>query len=314
MSETSVVPEEHIRQVADQLFLDAKHVDELTIEKILELAGEKSTRAAFRRAFPGNTFVELRQLWVNQHVEHAITVAFATAQAPRDVTLQHIAELAGCSISTVKMHAGSHIAARRRALSDEQILQAIERLVEAKIAPQEYTQERVCSEAGIFARLRGAQLKAFEDGLERLTRWSLEQQQMRVPGVTYASIQGGWINVDEPVWYLAPIEETIRRDQLRPDIAEIAWAYLREDALYVHHQNCIRVAKLLGDTIPNIRQITLAQLQQVWSRWEASHAATCANHVGAIARRIDHPEYSGYRALCSGVRTGTPVDADDECP
>ena len=278
MSESSIDREERIRQAANRLFFEAKQVSELTIEKILALAGEPAKRGAFRRVFPGDAFVHLRQVWVRQHIEHAITTAFASAQAPRDVTLQHIADLAGCGIATVQRLAGSQIAARRRALSDQHILQAIERLVEARIAPQEYTQERVCAEAGIFIRLRGDLLRAFEDGLERLMRYR-EQQQRRVPGTTSASIQGGWINVDEPVWYLAPIEKTIRRDQLRPDIAAIAWPLLREEALtaspsastlHGHHQSCLVVAKLLGDAVPDIRSLTLAQLQQAWSRWEAS--------------------------------------------
>ncbi len=161
MSDASIPQEERIRQAAHQLFLEAKHVNELTIEKILGLADSPSGRGAFRRVFPGNEFVDLRQTWVRQHIEHAITTIFATAQAPRDVTLQRIASLAGCDISTVKKHAGSHIAARRKALSDEKILQAIEHLVEARIAPHEYTQERICREAGIFARLRGDLLRAF---------------------------------------------------------------------------------------------------------------------------------------------------------
>lgn len=279
MSEPSVDREERIRQAAHQLFLEAKQVSELTIEKILALAGSPSGRGAFRRVFPGNAFVHLRQFWIRQHIEHAITTAFATAYAPRDVTLQHIASLAGCSTATVQKLAGARIATRRRALSDLHILQAIERLVEARIAPQEYTQERVCAEAGIFIRLQGDLLRAFEAGLERLTRYHEQRRQIRIPGATYASIQGGWINVDEPVWYLVPIEETIRRDQLRPDIAEIAWPLLREEALttspspstlYVHHQSCIFVARLLGNTVPDIHSLTLAQLQQVWSRSEAS--------------------------------------------
>src|SRR5258708_9428278 len=69
MSESSIDREERIRQAANQLFLEVKQVSELTIEKILALAGEPSQRGAFRRGFPDNEFVHLRQSWVLQHQE-----------------------------------------------------------------------------------------------------------------------------------------------------------------------------------------------------------------------------------------------------
>ncbi len=69
MSESSIDREERIRQAANQLFLEVKQVSELTIEKILALAGEPSQRGAFRRVFPGNEFFHLRQCWVRQHQE-----------------------------------------------------------------------------------------------------------------------------------------------------------------------------------------------------------------------------------------------------
>src|SRR6266568_8591922 len=45
-----------------------------------------------------------------------------------------------------------------------------------------------------------------------------------------------------------------------------------------------------------------------------TYAATRANHAGAIARHIDHQEYGGYHAPCSGVHAGAPVATDDEFP
>src|SRR5260370_41524242 len=75
------------------------------------------------------------------------------------------------------------------------------------------------------------------------------------------------------------MEKTMRRDQLGRVMAAIAWLLLREEALtaspsastlHGHHQSCLVVARLLGDTVSDIRSLTLAQLQQVWSRWVAS--------------------------------------------
>jgi integrase len=178
--------------------------------------------------------------------------------------------------------AGSQYYARRQALpnSEQRILQAIERLVEAKIPPQDYNWERVWAEAGVnSSKFYNKVVRAFGDGHETLTRYHEQQQQQRIPNATYTSIQGNLINVDEPAWYLAPLGETIRRDRLRSDIATIAWPMLREEALtpstraatlFAHHQGCRSVAKLFGDTIPDIHTLTLATLQQAWAHSEAS--------------------------------------------
>ena len=282
MSQTST-PEERIRQAADRLFAEARHVSELTRARILEQAGEKSGHA-FSRAFPGNQFLHRRKLWLLQHIECAMTTAFATARVQRDVTISQIAHLAGCGQTAVWKLAGPQYLARRQALTNSKqlILQAIERLVEAKISPQEFTWNLVCAEAGVLVAHGGRSeemTRAFEDGFQTLTRSHEQQRQLRVPGAAYALIQGDWINVDEPTWYLAPLGRTLRRDRLRPDIAEIAWPLLREEALTTsprastllgHYQSCTSVAKLLGDAVPDIRAMTLAAFQQVWFRSQAS--------------------------------------------
>ena len=283
MSETST-PEERIRQAADKLFAEAKHVSELTRARIIELAGENDGSKAFSRVFHGNQFLQRRKLWLLQRIESAMTTAFTTARTQRDVTISQVAELAGCGETTVWALAGPQYHARLLALlhPKQAVLQAIERLVESKISPKEFTWKRVCAEAGVFIdyKYRSEEMmRAYEDGFEALRRSHEQEQQRRVPGAAYALVQGNWINMDESTWYLAPLGQTLRRDRLRSDIAEIAWPLLREEALetpqsastlLMHYQSCNDVARLLGDTIPDIRTITLAAFQQVWFRSQAS--------------------------------------------
>jgi integrase len=275
--------DERIRQAAEQLFAQAEHFSELTRSRVLELAGGNVGRRAFDRVFPGNQFTLLRQAWLRNRIEGAMKTVFATAKVQRDVTFQKVADVAGCSDDAVIRLVGDQFLARRAALEDsqERMLQAIQRLVDAKISPQEYTWARVYAEADERPMHTKARVnRAFRDGLESLVQYHEQQRQQRITGATYACIQGTWVNVDEPIWFLPGIGKTLRCDHLRPDIAAVAWPLLREEALSVqlsaytlsvHYQGCISVAKLLGEIIPDIQAITLNAIQQAWLRFEASN-------------------------------------------
>lgn len=282
MNESSNAQDECIRKAADQLFIEAKHVNEFTQARVLDLAGGNLGRRDFERVFPGHQFSLRRQSWLRQRIENAMETTFFEAKTQQDFTMQHIADLAGCSLTTVKNLAGAQYYARRKALPDleQQMLQTIARLVEAKIPLQEFTWKRVYAEGGSkFLRFRDKINQAFEDGYETLRRHHEQQKQQRVPGATHASIQGNWINLEEPAWYLPPLRKTLRRDRLRPDIAAVAWPLLREEALTaspsagtlsLHYDHCLALSKILGDVVPDIRALTLAALQQAWIRSEAS--------------------------------------------
>jgi integrase len=275
--------DERLRQAADQLFAEAKHPNDLTRKRLFRLVGEQLGTRAFQRVFPGNQFTLQRHAWLRTRIDKAIDTAFATAQVQSDVTLQQIADLAGCSVVTIKHLAGEQIRARRQSLatSQQQAIRAIEHMVEARIPLQEYTWARVFSTIGKPGQmhLSNELTTAFRDGREALVRYHEQRQQERIPGGTYACIEGGWINVDASTWRLPVLGTTLRREHLRSDIAAIAWLLLREEALTtspsahtlrVHYYSCISVAKLLGETIPDVRTLTLEALQQVWLRSEAS--------------------------------------------
>lgn len=281
MNDLLAEQDERLRQAADQLFAEAKHPNDLTRQRLFQLAGEQLGMRAFQRVFPGNQFTLRRHAWLRARIDNAIDDAFATAQVQSDVTLQQIADLAGCSLVTIKHLAGEQIRARRQTLatSQQQAIRAIAHMVEARIPLHEYTWARVFSAVGKQGQMHLSDelTTAFRDGRETLIRY--HEQQQRVPDGTYACIQGGWINVDAPTWRLPDLEKTLRRDHLRADIAAIAWPLLREEALTtspsahtlcVHYYSCFFVAKLLGETVPDIRALTLEALQQVWLRSKAS--------------------------------------------
>lgn len=224
----------------------------------------------------------MRRAWLLNRIHAAMDTVLATARVRRDVTVEQVASLAGCSDDTVMDVAGAEWHARCATLADsqEQMKRAIEQLVDAKIPLQEFTWARVYAEAGERPLKTNAEVnRAFRDGREVLTQYHEQQRQQRVPGAAYACIEGEWINVDEPTWFLPLAERTIRRNRLRSDIVAVAWPMLREEALSgqlsaytldVHYQGCIAAAKLFGETIPDIQAITLNAVQQAWLRFEAS--------------------------------------------
>ncbi len=273
--------QERIRQATDRHFAEAKHPNELTVARVLELAGGDLGERAFYRVFPGKQFSNMQQTWLRQRIKAAMDEVFATAQTHHDVSYKHVADLVGCAGHTVINQVGAEWQTRYAALEDprQRILQAIQRLVDARIPPHEYAWARVHREAG-EQRTRanwGEEIhQVFRDGYEALHRYH-EQRQQRDPHAAYACIQGNWVNVDEPIWRLITCQKAIRHDRLRADIAAIAWPLLREEALSTpiseytlqrHYQSCIALAKLLGNTIPDLRTLTLGDLQQAWCNAE----------------------------------------------
>ncbi len=286
MSESPSQQDECIRRAAEQMFSEARKWSELTRGRVLELAGGTVGMAAFERVFPGRQFTAMRHTWILQRIKAAMDTVFATAQVQRDVTLRKVAALAGCSSVAAAESVGPEFRARRAALPDsladsrERVLQAIQRLVAAKIPPREFQWARVYAEAGEKPMKPDAEAnRAFRDGLETLIRYHDELRQQRISGATYACLQGVWVNVDGERWFLPSTRRTLRRDLLRPDIADVAWPQLREEALTtapsaqtlsMHYQGCISLAQLFGDIIPDIRAITLSAIQQAWFRFEGS--------------------------------------------
>lgn len=231
MKESRAAQDERIRKAADQLCIEATHQSEFTRSRVLELAGGHLGWRALKRVFPDDQFTLLQQSWLRQRIENAIETAFQSANTQQDFTMRRIAELAGCTPLTVKKLARAQFDARHEALPDpdQRMLQAITRLVEAKILPQEFTWERVYKEAGTkHVKSRDKIVPAFEEGYTLLTQYHKQQERSRVSGAAYACIEDHWINVDEPEWYLPPLRRTLRRDRLRPDIAAIVWPQLRD--------------------------------------------------------------------------------------
>lgn len=274
--------QERIRRAAERLFAEAKHPNEITRARVLELAGGDLGERAFYRIFPGKQFSDMQQAWLRQRIKAAMDEVFAIAQTQHDVSYQRVADLVGCEGATVARYAGVEWQTRYAALEDprQRILQAIQRLVDARIPSHEYTWARVHSEAS-EQRTKvdwGEEIRqAFRDGFEALNRYHEQKQQQRDPHAAYACIQGNWINVDEPMWHLITRQKAIRHDRLRADIAAAAWPLLREEALstpiseytlFEHYQSCIALAKLLGNTIPDLRMLTLGDLQQAWCNAE----------------------------------------------
>lgn len=274
---------ERLHKAKDQLFAEAKHLSDISYERLLFLAGGQCGRRALLRAFPGDQFLRLRCSWIRERVEQAMVAAFSTAQVQSDVTLQQIATQAGCSVGNVSHLVGGQFHTYRQALATPQqhTLHVIEQLVEDKIPLREYTWKRISQEAGRPEGMyRSDELTgAFRAGREALIHYHKQQQQQRTAHATYASLRGDWINVDESVWYLPALGRTLRRDHLRSDFAALAWPLLREQALldspsahtlFQQYHSCIFVAKVLGDIIPDIRTLTLETLQQAWLATSAS--------------------------------------------
>jgi hypothetical protein len=104
--------DECIRQAADQLFNEAKHFSELTVARVLELAGGKFGKKTFHRVFPNKAFLHMKQAWLHQRIRAAMDEVFATAQTQRDISYQRAADLVGCAVNTVINQVGAEWQAR----------------------------------------------------------------------------------------------------------------------------------------------------------------------------------------------------------
>ncbi len=111
---------ERLKRAIEQLSVEATHVREFTRARVLELAGSDVGLKTFYRVFPDKQFLLLRQAWLHRRIEEAINVVFAQAYAQRDVTIQRIADLAGCHVGCVTRQAGHQIQQLLLSLPDSQ--------------------------------------------------------------------------------------------------------------------------------------------------------------------------------------------------
>lgn len=162
------------------------------------------------------------------------------------------------------------------------VLASLESKVKANTSIKELTQSRLISEAiniTGYSLLPGEWLgKPLRAAIRRLKASQQNQVEEPPTGLNIVPIRGGWVDLDSDQWDLRNAQGgIIRRNDLRPDLADIAWPRLQEEFLSgssaiitieKHYQGYILAGKLLSKEVPDIRTASLEAVQRAWHLYD----------------------------------------------
>jgi integrase len=186
----------------------------------------------------------------------------------------------------------------------KKILTTIRQLVASGIPVRELTQTRVIREAGMW-QLGGKWFRdAMSEARVELLRREGSGETMRAPSGERALVSPHEsIDLDADVWDLrSEGGQCLKRNLLRKDLADIAWALMHEDLLdrklscttvSLHYNGYRCAGNLLGDDVPDVCGATLESVQRAWLKYDVNPARVL--RVREALRKI-------FYRLCDGQK------------
>jgi len=336
MGHKPYVDREALREAQRHYFQSAPIYTDLTMRMFAEFFG--CTNGQVKGAFPGNEWERLKREWIRQRLLEAMHDVYRSCSRREEFTLRKIYKAAAArgvarpgTIFDLKFK--SYVGEEWRALRDswpaprEVVLAKLDELVRANTPVAELTIHRVVREAGVWVEKGEWLAKPLREACRKLARQQ-SQEEVEIPDdPDVYPMSGGLLNLRDEVWDFRSVGGVvIRRDKLRPDMADVCWSLLREDLLSQEvkdrtvcgrHRGFIWAGDLLGAEVPDVRAATLEQVQRAWSKYDGSqvkrqHARAALFRLFArladLAEsepRIDSPEMlrvAGWIARFATVR------------
>jgi hypothetical protein len=309
---------EQIRQLAAQLLAQTDNYHDLTLVHLAGLTG-KSVRWLQHNVFAPPQWPTMRDAWAKERLLQAMDEVYQSAQTQEDFSARQIARVARVPEATFFRLVREEWQRRMALLSSprERITTLIWQLVEDNLPLEHFTRNYIAEQAGVSVRGIG---RWFTE-LYRAAYLKLQQRQLQQvstpPSSTSTHLASGiWIDLDENAWDLRSVGlRVLKKNDLRPDIAVIAWPLLREElrvgdlapATIATHYQAFRVAgRLLGAEVPDVRHASLGMLQRAWAAIQArlSFAAalvwdSCASLKPCLPRQVKSKKMSATNSCAS---------------
>jgi integrase len=264
-----------LRLLAHQFFAQAQTYSDLNKEKFAKFVGLNLVR--LRGFFPQESWLRMRHNWVHERLRSKMYELYKTAKTRKQFTPNRIVGGTGISRDIFLCTMGVKWRELRSALPTESelVLLTLNKMVEENVPVKELTVKKLFKRAGFKPEAGGWLYKPLREASHKLKKQQSNQSVIIPPGVTAREIPGGYINLDAEVWDLRVRRTKIRKDRLRKDFADIAWASLRRelearrlglDTIHGHYRNFVFVADFLGNKVSDVRSTTLVEIRQAWNR------------------------------------------------
>lgn len=225
--------------------------------------------------FSDEEWAKRRDQWLRLHLRKAMTEVYERSVVREQFNIKQILAVFKVERKEFKRVVGEEwrLLAMNLPTTREKVLAGLAHLVEINTPAEELTAEKVIEYSGcghglvawISTHLRAAKIK--------LAARQAEQQVDPPAGDNIHVFPGGYVDLDGIEWDLNLKRGLIRRNSLRPDVANIAWPLLKEDirerrialVTVFHNYRCFLTAgKVLGTEVPEARAATLEAVQRAW--------------------------------------------------
>ena len=269
--------EVQVRERCTQYLMQVNSYHDLTLKRLAAWACT-STDYLLTYIFPSPAWPNLRDEWAVQRLRSAMDELYQQAKTREDFAAERIARHAGIPVVTFVRLLKQDWSNLFVSLPTprEYMTTVVWELVEAHTPLHLFTRERIaklsgvksCPTDGWFYELYGDAYLALRQDLEKQTN-------PPPPGMSNGRLMNGaWIDLESDVWDLRSVGmRVLHKDQLRPDIAAVAWPFLREElrtgerapsTIAAFHRAFLVAERVLAETHPDIRFVSLEALQYAW--------------------------------------------------
>lgn len=273
--------DQELRRLQRQFFRRAKKHMELTRTKFSVFAG--CPLGVIKRLFPYERWVTLQEEWLRRCLRRAMLKVYRKCIVRKQFTVKRIIKIVG-GVTHHKFNlviGGEWLALRAELPTDqEKVLATLEEKVKANVPVAELTRDRVIKDSGISAQ-HGPWLSKPLRAAQRLLA-SRQQVEMQAPPAQgdYIAVHGGWVRPGDDEWDLRFAKgHILRRNKIRPDIADAAWSVLEEElragelacsTISHHHNGFVLAGKCLGQEVLDVRAASLEGVQRAWHKYEGA--------------------------------------------
>jgi integrase len=272
---------EAIEQAAEQFFSESNSFMELSRRKFASQFG--ISRSVVKGAFPREHWWDLQDQWALARITRAMDEVQDEAKIRERLSIDAI--LRRLKGSGILRHTFLRLAKdeweRRRALlptAREKWLETLQSLIKQGITAEELTWRLVAVESGVSPNPSKWMTEAYQAAQLELHSRPVISPNTPPDGVSSITYEWGWVDLDAAVWDTrgggGPL---IERRRLRADIADHAWALMREDLLSGEFspatwdrrfRGYILAGEMLGGIVPDITAATVEAVQRAWARYE----------------------------------------------
>lgn len=263
-----------LRRAARSFFAEAQTYSDLQQCKFARSAGigERTMVTVFHRKL----WARMRHKWARKKIRPKMKEVFAASVTRKDFLVEKIIDDTGITKATFHRALGEEYRSLRASLltGPEVVLRTIDRMIEEGSPITEFTKKKVFRTAGVSPEAGPWLYNALRRAILKLKRRGSRKEAVPPEGIEAREVPGGFVNLDDVVWDLGIGHGLIRKDRLRQDFAEIAWSHLISElrarrlqlsTVQNHYLDFITVAECLGDKIRDVRESTLADVQQAWT-------------------------------------------------